>query len=98
MITVEDCRRKAAQWLDKAQSTADPKTIASMRRASDAWMTLAEQMEHATLRQPRGTAHMKRPAGLAQARSAYPRDPAHVGDVLRERLQLGEDGPDDNAQ
>ena len=98
MLTVEDCRRKAAQWLDKAQSTSDPHTIASMRRAADAWTRQAEQIEGANLRQPRSPGPMRRPADLAQARSDYPRDPVHVGDVLRGRLHLGDDGPDNSAQ
>jgi hypothetical protein len=98
MLTVEDCRRKAAQWLDRVQSTSDPQTIASMRRAADAWTRQAAQIEEANLRQPRSPGPMKRPADLSQPRNDYPRDPAQVGDVLRGRLRLGDEAPDEDAQ
>jgi hypothetical protein len=98
MLTVGDCRRKAAQWLDRVQSTSDPRTIASMRRAADAWTRQAEQIEGANLRRPRSPAPMKRPADLSQPRNAFPRDPVHVGDDLRGRLHLSDEAPDDNAQ
>jgi hypothetical protein len=97
MMTVEDCRRKAAQWLERAQSTFDPKTIASMRRAADAWTRQAEQIEEADLRRPRSPDPIKRPVDLAKPRNPYARDPAHVGDVLRGRLHLSDDAPDDFA-
>ena len=97
MMTVEDCRRKAAQWLERAQSTSDPKTIASMRRAADAWTRQAEQIEEADLRRLRSLDPIKRPVDLAKPRNAYPLDPAHVGDVLRGRLHLSNDTPDDSA-
>lgn len=97
MMTVEDCRRKAAQWLDQALSASDPKTIASMRRASDAWNRLAEQVEVANLRRLRSPGLMKRPADLADARTAYPHDTAQVGEALRGRLQLSDEASDDNA-
>jgi len=96
MMTVEDCRRKAAQWLDQAQSASDPKTIASMRRAADAWTRQAEQIEEANFRRPRGP--MKRPADLARPPAAYPRHPVDVGDDLRGRLHLSDEVPDDSSQ
>jgi hypothetical protein len=98
MLTVEDCRRKAAQWLDKAQSASDPKTIASMRRAADAWTRQAEQIEEANLRRSRPPVPMKRPADLSEPRPPYPRDTLHVGDVLRERLHLSDEDFDDSAE
>jgi hypothetical protein len=98
MLTVEDCRRKAAQWLDRAQSASDPKTIASMRRAADAWTKQADQIDEANLRRPRLPAPMKRPMDLSEPRSPYPRDTLHVGDVLRERLHLSDEDFDDGAQ
>lgn len=97
MMTVEDCRRKAAQWLERAQSTSDPKTIASMRRAADAWTRQAEQIEEDDHRRPRSLDAIKRPVDLAKPRNAYPFDPAHVGDVLRGRLHLSDDTRDDFA-
>lgn len=97
MMTVEDCRRKAAQWLDQAQSASDPKTIASMRRAAEAWNRLSEQIEETNLRRPHSSGPMSQPGDSAGVRTAYPRDTVEVGDVLRERLQLDE-APDDEAR
>ncbi len=97
MMTVEDCRRKAAQWLDKAQSASDPTTIASMRRAADAWTRQGAQIEEANLRRPRSRDPMKRPVDLAKTQSAYPRNPVHVGDILRERLHLSDEALDDES-
>ncbi len=98
MLTVEDCRRKAAQWLDGAQSASDPKTIASMRRAADAWTRQAEQIEEASLHRLRPPPPMKRPVDLSEPRNLHPRDTLHVGDVLRERLRLSDEDFDDSAQ
>ena len=95
MLTVEDCRRKAAQWLGNAQSASDPKTSASMRRVSDAWTALAQQIEHAAYRRPQSSAPVRQPADLAKPRNTYHRDTAHVGDVLRGRLHLSDDASDD---
>jgi hypothetical protein len=89
MITVEECRRKAAQWLGKAQSASDPKTSASMRRASDAWTTLAQQIEQATV--PLTPAPVRRPADVAKPRNIYSIDTVEVGDVLRGRLHLSDE-------
>jgi hypothetical protein len=88
MITVEDCRRKAAEGLDKAQVAADPKTIASMQRASDAWTALARQIEEAALRRPQFRAHLRRPVDLAKS---YASENVQIGDVLRGRLRLSDD-------
>lgn len=95
MITVEECRRKAAQWLGNAQSASDPTTSASMRRASDAWTALAQQIEHAAYRRPQSPAPVRRPADLAKPRNLYPIDSVHVGDVLRERLHLSVEPPEE---
>jgi phosphohistidine phosphatase SixA len=92
MITGEDCRRKAAQWLDRAQAASDPKTSSSMRRASDAWIALAQQVERLSLRLPRSSAPAGRPARLVKSRSNI--DSFHVGDMLRERLRLSDEPPD----
>ncbi len=103
MIAAEEYRRKAAQWLGEAQSASDPKTSASMRRASDAWTALAEQIEQATLRRPLTPAPVRRPADLAKPRNIYHIDTMEVGDVLRGRLHLSDDFTsatklDDNSQ
>ena len=45
MMTAEDCRRRAAESLHTAEAATDPKTSASLRRLSDAWATLAGQIE-----------------------------------------------------
>jgi hypothetical protein len=95
MMTVEDCRRKAAQWLGKAQLASDPKTSASMRRASEAWTALAQQIERAAFRRPQFPAPMRRPADLAKPRNIYDVDTVQAGDVLRSRLHLSDKAHDD---
>jgi len=88
MLTVEDCRRKAGEWLRAAEATTNPKTSASLRRLSDAWATLAGQIEKDphTVRQ--------RNAALKQPHQTEPRkantNTAEVADILRERLQLSD--------
>ena len=92
MITVEDCRRKAAEGLGKAQAASDPKTIAALQRASDAWTALARHIEGAVLRRPQSpTPGVRRPADLAKPPDSYSVDSVQIGDVLRGRLRLGDD-------
>jgi len=86
MITAEDCRRKAAHWLERAQAASDPKTGSSMRRASDAWTALAQQVERPSLRLPQSIPLAGRPADLV--RSPNNIGSLHVADILRERLRL----------
>jgi len=45
MTTAENCRGKAAEFLGAAEAATNPKTSASLRRLSDAWATLARQIE-----------------------------------------------------
>ena len=90
MITVEDCRRKATEGLDKAQAASDPKTIATLRRASDAWATLAQRIEEADLRQ-HSHDFVRRPADLVKPPDNQSVDSVQIGDVLRERLRLSDD-------
>ncbi len=45
MMTAEDCRRKAAEHLQASQEASDPSDSQSLRRLSDAWATLAGQIE-----------------------------------------------------
>ena len=88
MMTAEDCRRKAAEHLQASQEASDQNTNQSLRRLSDAWATLAGQIEKDphTVRQ-RNTA-------LKQSQQTEPRkvhtDTVHVANILRERLQLGD--------
>jgi len=88
MLTVEDCRRKAGEWLRAAEATTNPKTSASLRRLSDAWATLAGQIEKDphTVRQ--------RNAVLQQSHQTETHDAtahsAQVADILRQRLQLSD--------
>ena len=88
MMTAEDCRRRAAGSLHAAEAVTDPKTSASLRRLSDAWATLAGQIEKDphTVRQ--------RNAAWKQSHQTEPReantDTAQVADILRERLQLSD--------
>jgi len=85
-MTAEDCCRMAAQWLDKIEGAADPKTIAAIRRVSDAWMALARQIGQVDLSRPHPPAPERQPADLAN-----PRKSVKAGDVLRERLRLSDE-------
>ena len=88
MMTAEDCRRKAAEHLQASQEASDQNTSQSLSRLSDAWATLAGQIEKDphTVRQ-RNTA-------LNQSQQTEPRnvhtDTVDVANTLRERLQLSE--------
>ena len=87
-MTAEDCRRKAAEHLQASQEASDQNTSQSLSRLSDAWATLAGQMEKDphTVRQ-RNTA-------LKQSQQTEPRkvhtDTVDVANILRERLQLSD--------
>ena len=88
MMTAEDCRRKAAEHLQASQEASDQNTSQSLRRLSDAWTTLAGQIEkdRYTVRQ-RNTA-------LKQSQQPEPHkantDTVQAADLLRERLQLSD--------
>jgi hypothetical protein len=92
MITGEDCRRKAAHWLERAQAASDPKTSSSMRRASDAWTALAQQVERPSLRLPQSIPRAGRPADLVRSRNNI--GSLHVADILRDRLRLTDEASD----
>ena len=94
MITADQCRWKAAEWLGKAQGTSDPQTVADIKRASDAWTGLARQIEETELRRPRVRAPMRRPADLAKSPNPSRIGSVEVADVLRSRLRLGDDTED----
>ena len=91
MITVEDCRRKAAEGLAEAQAASDPKAIATFQRASEAWAALARHVEEAALRRPQSRVPVRRPADLAKRRDSHSVDSVQIGDVLRGRLRLSDD-------
>jgi len=84
MTTAEDCRRKAEQWINAALTASDPNTGASMRRVSELWTALADQIE----RTP--SSAVKRPADLAKHLSNRRAGSVQIGDVLRERLRIGD--------
>jgi hypothetical protein len=90
MITVEDCRRKATEGLGKAQAASDPKTTATLRRASNAGTALARHIEEVALRQ-HFHVPVRRPADLAKPPDRYSADRVLIGDVLRGRLRLSDD-------
>jgi hypothetical protein len=71
MTTADDFRKKAAEWLGKAEAASVPNTSASMRRVSDAWTALALQSKRAAFPLPRSAAPMKRPADLAKLRDSH---------------------------
>jgi hypothetical protein len=90
MITIDDCRRKAAEGLAESQAASDPKTIATLQRVSSAWTALARHIEEAALRRPQSRVPVRRPADLAKRPNGYSVDSMQIGDVLRERLRLGD--------
>ncbi len=88
MMTAEDCRRKAAEHLQASQEASDQNTSQSLRRLSDAWATLAGQIE----KDPHTV--RRRNTALKQSQQTEPRkvhtDTVDVANILRERLQLGD--------
>ena len=86
MMTAEDYRRKAAEHLQASQEASDQRTSQSLLRLSDAWATLAGQIE----KDP----HTVRQWKLKQSQQTEPRkvhtDTVDVANILRERLQLGD--------
>ena len=90
MLTVEDCRRKAGEWLRAAEEATDPNTSASSRRLSDTWTALALQIEQDPYSRPQPPTAVRRPADLAELRKTGNIDTVYVADVLRERLQLSD--------
>ena len=90
MITAENCRGKAAELLGAAEAATDPKTSASLRRLSDAWATLARQIEQDASRTRHSPPPVRRPADLTEPRKTGNTDTAQVADILRERLQLSD--------
>jgi len=88
MMTAEDCHRRAAKSLHAADAATDPNTSASLRRLSDAWATLARQIE----KDPH--TERQRDAALKQSHQTEPRkadsDTAQVANILRELLQLSD--------
>jgi hypothetical protein len=87
-MTAEDCRKKAAEQLRAAAAATDPKTSASLRRLSDAWATLAAQIEEEphTVRQRKTAPKQSRQTEPSKAHA----DTTQVADILRERLQLSD--------
>jgi hypothetical protein len=90
MMTVEDCRRRAAEHLQAAQEASDPNTSQSLRRLSDQWTRLAQQIEQDASRPRHSPPPVKRPADLTELRKTSNTDSAQVADILRERLQLSD--------
>ena len=88
MMTAEDCRRKAAEHLQASQEASDPSISQSLRRLSDAWATLAGQIE----KDPHTVRH--RNTALKQSQQTEPHKAntgtVQVADILRGRLQLSD--------
>ncbi len=91
MLTVPDCRRKAAECIRSAEAATDRKTREDYCRTAHAWMTLAQQVERDASLRPFSA---KRPVDLLQ-RKARPADVIDAAEVLRQRLRLtdSEDEP-----
>jgi hypothetical protein len=91
MLTAEDCRRKAGEWLRAAKEATDPNTAASSRHLFDKWTALALQIVQDPYSRRQPPAAMRRPADMAEPRNKTGnRDAEHVADVLRERLTLSD--------
>jgi hypothetical protein len=84
MLSQDHCRKKSADWMEKAASESDLKTAASMRRLSDAWSALAHQIEKSDVLGPRSSQN-RWPRNLLKGT-----DSVEIGDLLRGRLSLGE--------
>ncbi len=82
--------RSFTRELGKAQAASDPRTIATLQRASNAWTALARHIDEAALRQ-HSRVPIRRPADLAKAPDSYSVDSVQIGDVLRKRLRLNDD-------
>lgn len=88
MLTVEECRQRAAEWLQRAESASDVNTRASLGRAAEEWSKLADHVEkHSLPLRPlgysanQGSNPAEQPALISEAG-------AKIGDALRERLHL----------
>lgn len=92
VIKALECRRKASEFLRAAQLSSDPDDSLGWLQLSDAWLTLAEQLDQrAASKKHYSTAAAQLPAGLAEQRTIAN---VKVEDVLRSRLALkGEDAP-----
>ena len=90
MLTAENCRGKAAELLGAAEAATDPNTSVSLRRLSDAWATLARQIEQDASRPRYSPPPVRRPADVTEPRKTGNTDTAQVADILRERLQLSD--------
>lgn len=88
MLLAQDCRRKASEQLQAAEETSDPNTSQSLRRLSDQWTRLAEQIEQDASRPRHSPPPVRRPADLVRPREFGDIDAVLVADVLRARLKL----------
>lgn len=88
MLTVEDRRKKAGEWLEAAQSASDPKTRLGLCRVADIWTKLAAQIAEHPLTLPPSPSSARRPADLLNRQELNAKSSLYVGDVLRERLNL----------
>lgn len=95
MTTPEDCHRKAGEWLNAAQATADPKTSASMRRVSDLWLVLAKQIDQTTSTEAHYNSVAMKPADIGRRESFRRLDTVDVADTLRHRLSLRSEPQDE---
>lgn len=86
-----DCRRKASEFLRAAQLSSDPDESLGWLQLSDAWLTLAEQLERQASQKKRYPATSEQPfAELFEHRKAAN---VKVADILRSRLALDQQVP-----
>jgi hypothetical protein len=88
MLTAEACRKKAAEWLQRAQSATNPQTRSGLARVANEWAKLAEHAErHTPTLRPLGTS-AGQSADVVGHQAIRPEAGAEVGELLRERLHL----------
>lgn len=92
VIKALDCRRKASEFLRAAQLSSDPDESLGWLQLSDAWLTLAEQLDQrASSKKNYSAAAARQPEGLTEKRTIAN---VGIGDVLRRHLALkDEDAP-----
>jgi hypothetical protein len=84
MMNADQCRKKADECSQLAQTAPDANGMQHWRKLSETWSALAEQIDHQTvLAKPHPTAK-RTPAELAERTTLDHK----VADLLRERLRL----------
>jgi hypothetical protein len=84
MMNADECRKKADECSQLAETAPDANGMRHWRKLSETWSALAEQIDHqAVVAKPHPAAE-RRPAELAERKTLDHK----VADLLRERLGL----------